>query len=113
MGACIRCDRSGGSGIWELFVPGLDEGAAYKFEIRSKLGDLPFMKADPYAFEAELRPKSASLVRSVDSYAWQDSAWMDARAKRDWLADAHFGLRSALGFLAPHRGGASSLAYLP
>ena len=77
---------SGGSGVWELFVPGLDEGAAYKFEIRSRLGDLPFMKADPYAFEAELRPKSASLVRSVDTYAWQDSAWMDARPQRDWLS---------------------------
>jgi 1,4-alpha-glucan branching enzyme len=77
---------SGGSGLWELFVPGLDEGAAYKFEIRSKLGDLPFMKADPYAFEAELRPKSASLVRSVDRYQWEDSTWMNERAQRDWLA---------------------------
>ena len=57
---------SGASGVWEMFIPGLDEGAAYKFEIRSNLGDLPFMKSDPYAFEAELRPKTASLVRSVD-----------------------------------------------
>jgi 1,4-alpha-glucan branching enzyme len=76
----------GGSGIWELFVPNLGEGAAYKFEIRSKLGDLPFLKADPYAFEAELRPKSASLVRSVDGYPWQDSGWMEGRRERDWLA---------------------------
>ena len=77
----------GGSGVWELFVPGLDEGANYKYEIRSKHGDLPFLKADPYAFEAELRPKTASRVRSLDSYQWQDSAWMNARPLRDWLAE--------------------------
>ena len=76
----------GGSGIWELFVPGLAEGAIYKFEIRSKLGDLPFLKADPYAFEAELRPRRHRWCASLDSYQWNDSGWMDARAQRDWLA---------------------------
>ncbi len=104
---------SGGSGLWELFVPGLDEGAAYKFEIRSKLGDLPFMKADPYAFEAELRPKSASLVRSVDSYQWQDSEWMNARSATRLARRAHFHLRSAHGLVAPYRRGKPSLAHLP
>ena len=76
----------GGSGIWEIFIPALDEGATYKFEIRSRLGDLPFLKADPFAFEAELRPKTASIVRAVDKYQWQDSGWMQARAQRDWLS---------------------------
>ena len=77
----------GGSGVWELFVPELAEGAIYKFEIRPRLGDLPFLKADPYAFEAELRPKSGSKVASLDGYAWDDSAWMRERPRRDWLAE--------------------------
>ena len=77
----------GNSGVWEIFVPELDEGVVYKFEIRSRLGELPFLKADPYAFEAELRPKSGSVVATLDGYGWKDNAWMDARARRDWLAE--------------------------
>ena len=77
----------GGSGVWELFLPDLEASAIYKFEIHSKLGDLPFLKADPYAFEAELRPKSGSMVASLERHAWQDAEWMEARARRDWLAE--------------------------
>ena len=46
----------GGSGIWELFLPDLGDGAVYKFEIRSRLGPTPFMKADPYAFRPSCGP---------------------------------------------------------
>jgi 1,4-alpha-glucan branching enzyme len=76
----------GETGVWELFVPGLDAGLIYKFEIRSRLGNLPFLKADPYAFYAEVRPKTGSVVAQIDGYRWGDAAWMEARAKRDWLA---------------------------
>jgi 1,4-alpha-glucan branching enzyme len=76
----------GNSGVWELFLPELKEGTVYKYEIRSRLGELPFLKADPYAFEAELRPKSGSVVASLDGYGWNDEAWMKARGKREWLA---------------------------
>ena len=76
----------GNSGVWELFLPELKEGAVYKYEIRSRLGELPFLKADPYAFEAELRPKSGSVVALLDGYGWNDDAWMKARGKREWLA---------------------------
>jgi 1,4-alpha-glucan branching enzyme len=72
----------GPSGIWELFIPGLDEGALYKFEILSRAG--VGLKADPYGFAAELRPKSASVVCNIDGYAWKDSAWIAARTARDW-----------------------------
>jgi 1,4-alpha-glucan branching enzyme len=75
----------GGTGIWELFVPGLGSGEIYKYEIRSRLGDLPFLKSDPYAFEAELRPKSGSVVASLEDYRWEDHDWIRARAERDWL----------------------------
>jgi 1,4-alpha-glucan branching enzyme len=76
----------GGTGIWELFLPGLESGAIYKYEIRSKLGDLPFLKSDPYAFEAELRPKSGSVVASLGEYRWGDADWMHLRTQRDWLS---------------------------
>jgi len=77
----------GNSGVWEIFVPELVEGVIYKYEIRSRLGELPFLKADPYAFEAELRPKSGSVVATLDGYGWNDNDWMHARARREWLAE--------------------------
>jgi 1,4-alpha-glucan branching enzyme len=77
----------GNSGVWEIFIPELSAGAIYKFEIRSRLGELPFLKADPYAFKAELRPKSGSVVASLDGYTWNDGAWMHARPAREWLAE--------------------------
>ena len=45
------------------------------------------MKADPYAFEAELRPESGSVVATLDGYGWNDNDWMHARARREWLAE--------------------------
>jgi len=76
----------GGTGIWELFVPGVECGAIYKYEIRSRLGDLPFLKSDPYAFESELRPKSGSVVASLREYRWGDAGWIQLRTERDWLS---------------------------
>ena len=75
----------GASGVWELFLPELDQGALYKFEIISRAGDLLEAKADPYGFAAELRPKSASVVCNIDGYRWNDSEWLGARASQDWL----------------------------
>ncbi|HXQ27387.1 MAG TPA: 1,4-alpha-glucan branching protein GlgB [Candidatus Acidoferrales bacterium] len=77
--------NSGPSGIWEIFMPGLDEGALYKFEILSRVGDFLGLKSDPYGFAAELRPKTASVVCNIDHYEWNDSAWIQARTSRDWL----------------------------
>ena len=71
--------------IWELFIPGLKEGATYKFDLRSRFNDFHAQKADPYAFAAEVRPKTASVVANLETYEWQDSAWMDNRAKSDTL----------------------------
>src|SRR5271154_5065195 len=75
----------GASGIWEIFLPGLDVGALYKFEILSRVGNELGLKSDPYGFFAELRPKTASVVCNIDHYDWKDSAWLEARAARDWL----------------------------
>jgi len=50
-----------GAGIWEIFLPGVAEGALYKFELKTRAGDI-LLKADPYAFAAERSPRTASVV---------------------------------------------------
>ena len=75
----------GTSGIWEIFIPELGDGEVYKFEILSRIGNYIGLKSDPYGFSGEVRPKNASIVRTIDGYAWSDKAWIDARTKRDWL----------------------------
>ncbi len=67
----------GFSGIWELFIPDLEAGSCYKFEIRAP-GDKLLLKADPYAFWAEVPPSTASRVYR-SRYAFQDGAWMRRR----------------------------------
>ncbi len=74
----------GGTGIWELFVPGLGPGTVYKYEIKGPQGQL-IEKADPHGYYAELRPKSASIVYDIDQYQWGDQAWMEKRAQTDPL----------------------------
>jgi 1,4-alpha-glucan branching enzyme len=75
----------GSSGIWELFVPGIEEGAAYKFEIRTQDGRLR-IKADPVAFAAEVPPANASIVHR-SQHKWSDGKWLERRAKSDALRE--------------------------
>jgi 1,4-alpha-glucan branching enzyme len=75
--------RMGSSGVWELFLPEVGEGARYKFEVRPASGGPPMLKADPYAFRTELPPNNASLVHRIDNYTWGDAGWLNARAARD------------------------------
>jgi 1,4-alpha-glucan branching enzyme len=72
-------------GVWEIFMPGLGQGTAYKYYIRSRFAGYRQLKADPYAFYCETPPKSASVVWDIAAYQWQDAAWMESRAKTDWL----------------------------
>jgi 1,4-alpha-glucan branching enzyme len=69
------------SGVFELFVPGLEAGAVYKFEIKTREGMLR-LKTDPMARAMEIPPKSASRVDAT-SYVWDDTAWMKARRTAD------------------------------
>ncbi len=73
------------TGIWELFIPGLDNGTIYKFEIKSRFKGYLAQKADPYAFFSEMRPRSASVVWDLDNYRWLDEDWMQSRASRNWF----------------------------
>ena len=59
------------SGIFELFLPGMKPGSLYKYEIKAK-NSLTFLKSDPYAFEAERRPDTASIVCGDSAYVWHD-----------------------------------------
>ena len=68
----------GGSGIWEIFIPGLPDGEKYKFEIRTRHGEI-LKKSDPFGVAFEMPPQTASVVRDISGYAWQDGAWMAAR----------------------------------
>ncbi|WP_157413652.1 1,4-alpha-glucan branching protein GlgB [Agromyces allii] len=69
----------GSSGVWELFVPDVEAGSTYKFEIRTPAGDW-IMKADPMARQAEIAPATGSIV-STTSHEWGDGEWMSQRAR--------------------------------
>ena len=67
-------------GIYELFIPGIEEGELYKYLIETKDGKRLY-KADPYANYAELRPGTASAIADIDHFKWTDQKWMEERAK--------------------------------
>lgn len=87
-------NRLGKSGVHELFIPGVKAGDIYKYEIKIK-GDLTMLKSDPYGFGMEIRPNTASIVRNIDGYKWQDEKWMkertDEKGKPMSIYEVHLG----------------------
>lgn len=77
----MRC--RGGSGVWELFIPGIQATERYKFEIRNMHTGDCFVKADPYARSMEMRPRTASIVHE-STHQWSDAEWMEQRRTFDW-----------------------------
>ncbi len=71
--------RRGATGVWETFIPGLGEGAGYKYEIRGPHGEVLPLKADPVGFGSEHAPANASVVRDIRGASWQDATWMTTR----------------------------------
>jgi 1,4-alpha-glucan branching enzyme len=69
------------SGIWEGFVPGVGDGAMYKYHIRSHHYGYRVDKADPVGFWHETPPKTASVVKEL-AYPWSDDEWMSERRSR-------------------------------
>ncbi|CAM3791633.1 1,4-alpha-glucan branching protein GlgB [Cohnella lubricantis] len=89
-------ERIGSTGVWAGFIPGLTEGAAYKYEIVGGDGSTR-LKADPFAFRSELRPSTASIVSDLGRYEWADEAWR-TRKREDppyerpmFVYEAHLG----------------------
>lgn len=64
------------SGVWTAFVPGLAEGAIYKYCVNGRDGSR-VEKTDPVGFASEVRPKTASIVHELDTYKWNDKEWFD------------------------------------
>jgi 1,4-alpha-glucan branching enzyme len=75
----------GGSGVWELFIPGIGVGEVYKYEVKDQAGNM-YLKADPYGFQSEVRPKTASVVADINQYQWNDYEWMERRRISNSLA---------------------------
>ncbi len=74
----------GSSGIWEVFIPGVTEGHAYKFHLVSALTGTGIDKSDPYAVHSETPPHTASKVWDL-SYTWDDEEWMERRGETQSL----------------------------
>jgi 1,4-alpha-glucan branching enzyme len=72
-----------GCGVWEIFLPGVLEGAHYKFEVKQSHGAV-VAKSDPFAFYGQHGVKTASMVFDLDRYQWADDEWMTARGKKEW-----------------------------
>ncbi|MCX6893216.1 MAG: 1,4-alpha-glucan branching protein GlgB, partial [Verrucomicrobia bacterium] len=72
------------SGVWEIFVPGVGEGAHYKFEVLNAHGKI-VLKTDPYGFFFETAPKNAAIVWNNRKFAWTDEAWLAQRRLHDPL----------------------------
>ncbi|MDQ0218876.1 1,4-alpha-glucan branching protein GlgB [Peribacillus cavernae] len=75
-------DRVHQSGVWVIFVSGLQEGELYKYEILTQENKV-VLKADPYAFFSEERPNTASIVHRLDHYEWHDQKWIASLPKSD------------------------------
>lgn len=86
----------GSSGIWEIFIPGVQKGALYKFEILDAHGRL-VVKTDPFGVFFEIPPKNAAIVWEVRRFEWDDEAWMQRR--RTWDS-----LRSPVSIYEVHMG---------
>ena len=71
--------RNEQSGIWEIFIAGLKPGEKYKYKIQTEWNEY-LEKSDPYGFQAEVPPHTASIVADLDAYDWQDDEWIEKRS---------------------------------
>ncbi|MGB7412905.1 MAG: 1,4-alpha-glucan branching enzyme [Thermosynechococcaceae cyanobacterium] len=76
--------RKGETGIWELFIPELGVGTSYKYEVKNDAGHI-YEKSDPYGFQQEVRPKTASIVTDINDYTWHDQDWIEKRRSTEPL----------------------------
>ncbi len=76
----------GASGVWEIFIPGVGEGALYQYEIRTEQGAVA-VKTDPFGFFFEAPPKHAAIVWNNRKFRWTDDAWLERRRRQDPLRE--------------------------
>lgn len=80
---CMRLHP--GVGIWEIFIPGVQAGDRYKFELLGPNKEMLPLKSDPYGFAFEVRPNTASLVHDINQYQWEDQKWIEKRQQANAL----------------------------
>ena len=92
--------RKGPSGIWELVYSRIGcIGEHYKYEVKNYEGHI-YEKSDPYGFQQEVRPKTASIVTDLKApTAWSDESMDGAAPQFRCFSPTHFYLRSPSGFL--------------
>ncbi|MCX7951908.1 MAG: 1,4-alpha-glucan branching protein GlgB [Clostridiales bacterium] len=66
------------TGLWWLFIEGINDGEIYKYEIHKRDGSI-VLKSDPYAIYSELRPNTASIVTELKENRWNDEKWLNKR----------------------------------
>ena len=71
------------SGYWTIFIPDIELGSLYKFELKDSHGNVLANKADPFASQAQYRPDTACIVSDEKEYPWQDVQWLAERAQRN------------------------------
>src|SRR6266478_6425279 len=71
------------SGVWEIFIPEVSEGAHYKFEVRNSAGQV-VLKSDPFAFYGQHGLHTALLVFDLNRFTWHDAAWIEYRNSKQW-----------------------------
>jgi len=69
-------------GVWQLFIPNLSQGELYKYEIITWQGER-FLKADPFAFYSEVRPRTASITYDLAGYTWHDEKWQISKKDKN------------------------------
>lgn len=88
------CQKITNEGIWEVEIKKVKKGAIYKFQIETSWGQ-KILKADPYAFYSELRPRTASVVNGISKFRWGDKKWLNNReigyAKPINIYEVHLG----------------------
>jgi 1,4-alpha-glucan branching enzyme len=103
-----RCDTMrvrGRFGVWELFIPGLEAGVTYKYEVRSATTGHLHMKADPFARSYEHRPSNSSIVAATSQHEWTDAEWLASRAASNWLREPMSTYEVHLGSWRRHENG--------
>ncbi len=85
--ASIRCASCSAGGVWEIFIPGVNEGAHYKFEIKTQTGAL-LLKSDPFGFFSQHGAQTSSMVYDLERYQWSDDQWMAERPQKQWHRSA-------------------------
>ncbi|WP_102274147.1 1,4-alpha-glucan branching protein GlgB [Cytobacillus massiliigabonensis] len=85
-GERFQLHRVNNEGIWSILIKEDMQGCIYKYEIISRDGRR-ILKADPYSFFSEVRPRTASIVYSLEGYKWNDCEWIRKRRERNHLAE--------------------------